>query len=36
MPTCDLPNGIVHNCSHNEGLDKVPENENEMFENIFL
>ena len=29
-------NGIVHNCSHNEGLDKVPENENEMFENIFL
>lgn len=29
-------NGIVHNCSHAEGLDKIPENETEMFENIFL
>ena len=29
-------NGIIHNCSHAEGLDKLPSNENEMFENIFL
>ena len=29
-------NGIIHNCSHNEGLDKVPETSKDTFENMFM
>ena len=29
-------NGIIHNCSHNEFLDKLPETDDDMFNNIFL
>lgn len=29
-------NGIIHNCSHNEGLDKIPKTDADMFNNIFL
>ena len=29
-------NGVIHNCCHNENLDKVPLNDDDMFNNIFL
>ena len=29
-------NGVIHNCSHNEGLDKVPANDDDIFYNIFM
>lgn len=29
-------NGIIHNLSHSEDLDSVPNNEDEMFQNMYL
>lgn len=29
-------NGIIHNCTHGEHLDRIPRNEDDMFNNIFM